>query len=44
MLINHLLEEYPDYQTNRPALKELEDLYKEAKKKFDSNEEFKVKS
>ena len=41
MLINYLLEKYPDYQTNKPILKELEDLYKEAKKRFDIDADFK---
>ncbi|CAD8070514.1 unnamed protein product [Paramecium sonneborni] len=44
MLINHLLEEYPNYQINSPVITELNEFYRAAKKKFDQNEEFKIKS
>ena len=44
MLINYLEETYPDYLTKTPNLKDLETFYKQSKKKFDSDEEFKKKS
>lgn len=42
MLICYLLEKYPDYKTNTPVLKELEELYKAAKKRFDEDPVFKT--
>lgn len=44
MLIANLEENYPDFLTNKPELKELEHFYVESKKKFDENPEFKKKA
>lgn len=44
MLIAHLEEMFPDYRDNTPELKDLESFYKDSKKRFDSDEEFKKKS
>jgi arginyl-tRNA synthetase len=44
MLINHLKEAYPDYQNNLPSLSDLTTFYKEAKKKFDTDADFKKKA
>mmetsp|Transcript_26366 Transcript_26366/g.23283 ORF Transcript_26366/g.23283 Transcript_26366/m.23283 type:complete len:453 (-) Transcript_26366:12-1370(-) len=44
MLICHMKEVFPDYLENLPPLKDLNIFYKEAKKKFDENPEFKEKS
>lgn len=44
MLINYMFTKYPDYKTNKPELKELEEFYKEAKKVFDEDPEFKKQS
>ena len=41
MLIAHLADKYPDYATNPPPLKNLVAFYKESKKRFDEDEEFK---
>jgi arginyl-tRNA synthetase len=35
---------YPNYREERPILSELEELYREAKKKFDEDPEFKKES
>lgn len=46
MLIANLEEEHPDYMTNKPQIKELEQFYVQSKKKFDDKEkpEFKKKA
>ena len=44
MLIAHLEETFPDYKEKTPQLSDLESFYKESKKRFDSDEEFKKKS
>lgn len=41
MLICYMKEAYPDFLSNMPDLKDLTKFYQEAKKKFDSDEEFK---
>lgn len=41
MLIAYLKENYPDYQTNAPEIKDLDAYYKAARKRFDSDPEFK---
>jgi arginyl-tRNA synthetase len=40
MLINHMKQVFPDYSQNMPVLKDLETFYKEAKKQFDQDEQF----
>lgn len=44
MLIAYMLWKYPNYKEEKPVLSELEQLYKEAKKKFDEDPEFKKES
>lgn len=41
MLIAHLQEKFPDYLTNPPPISDLQAFYKESKKRFDEDEEFK---
>lgn len=44
MLIAYLQLKYPDFKTNKPQLKEIEQLYRESKALFDADEEFKKSS
>jgi arginyl-tRNA synthetase len=44
MLLCYLLEEYPDWESNPPDISNLEAFYKAAKKRFDSDEDFKTRS
>lgn len=44
MLIAHMMDIYPDYLEKQPELKDLETFYKESKKRFDSDEEFKKRA
>eukprot|EP01035_Chromulina_nebulosa_P018599 gene18599-24327_t len=44
MLITHLLEKHPDITTNPPNISDLTAIYKESKKRFDSDEVFKETS
>jgi arginyl-tRNA synthetase len=44
MLICHMFDEYPDYLQKLPDLKDLESFYIAAKKRFDSDPEFKKRS
>ena len=44
MLIEHMMDVYPDYVTNRPDLKDLDSFYKQSKKRFDSDEDFKKRA
>ena len=44
MLITHLLDVYPDYLEKQPDLKDLETFYVAAKKRFDSDPDFKKKA
>lgn len=44
MLIEHMMDVYPDYVKSRPDLKDLDSFYKESKKRFDSDEEFKKRA
>lgn len=44
MLIRYLNEKYPDFRTNAPNLSDITVFYKEAKKKFDEDPEFKKES
>ena len=44
MLISYMLLKYPNYREETPQLKELEEFYREAKKKFDTDPEFKLES
>ena len=44
MLIAMLEEKYPDFLDNPPNIQNLEQFYKEAKAKFEEDEEFKTKS
>eukprot|EP00742_Colponemidia_sp_Colp-10_P001631 GILJ01001750.1.p1 GENE.GILJ01001750.1~~GILJ01001750.1.p1 ORF type:complete len:600 (+),score=136.22 GILJ01001750.1:55-1800(+) len=44
MLIAHLQDQFPDFLTNPPDLKDLCTFYKESKKRFDSEPEFKSKA
>jgi len=44
MLITYLKEEYPDFTKNTPNIGDLTIFYKNAKKRFDEDGEFKEKS
>jgi len=44
MLIQYLKETYPNWRETPPALSELAQFYKTAKKRFDDDEEFKAKA
>lgn len=44
MLITYLLAEYPDFLTNPPDISDLTRIYKESKKRFDADEQFKETS
>lgn len=37
MLIAYMKEKFPDYETKEPEIKDLDDYYKDARKKFDSD-------
>lgn len=41
MLIAHLQDKYPDFKTHSPPISDLQAFYKESKKHFDEDEEFK---
>lgn len=41
MLILHMQQTYPDYLTRSPSVTDLSTFYKEAKKRFDEDSEFK---
>ncbi|GBP30132.1 Arginine--tRNA ligase, cytoplasmic [Eumeta japonica] len=44
MLIAHLQDEFPDYRTNSPPISDLQAFYKESKKRFDEDSEFKKRA
>lgn len=44
MLIAHLQEKFPDYKTHSPPISDLQAFYKESKKRFDEDEEFKKRA
>ncbi|XP_013189791.1 arginine--tRNA ligase, cytoplasmic [Amyelois transitella] len=44
MLIAHLQDEFPDFKTHSPPISDLQAFYKESKKLFDTNEEFKKRA
>lgn len=44
MLIANLQDKFPDYLVKSPAIGDLQVLYKESKKRFDSDEEFKKRA
>ncbi|XP_063724041.1 arginine--tRNA ligase, cytoplasmic-like [Symsagittifera roscoffensis] len=44
MLIAHLEDKFPDYLTVSPPLKDLQTFYREAKKRFDEEEDFKKRA
>lgn len=44
MLIEYIKLEYPDFLTNRPEIADLEGFYKAAKRRFDSDPEFKLRA
>jgi arginyl-tRNA synthetase len=44
MLISHMQDTYPDFLENRPDISDLDGFYKEAKKRFDEEEDFKTRS
>ncbi|KAK3100743.1 hypothetical protein FSP39_024553 [Pinctada imbricata] len=44
MLIAHLKEKFPNYQTVSPPIADLQAFYKESKKRFDEDEEFKKRA
>lgn len=44
MLIAHLEDKYPNYASEVPELKDLQMFYKESKKRFDEEEEFKKRA
>lgn len=41
MLIAYMKQTFPDYETKEPEIKDLDSYYKEARKKFDTEPEFK---
>lgn len=41
MLIAYMKQEFPDYNQIMPDIKDLDEYYKAARKRFDSNPEFK---
>lgn len=44
MLITHMMEAYPDFKEKLPSISDLGAFYVEAKRKFDSDEQFKKRS
>ncbi|XP_034181184.2 arginine--tRNA ligase-like protein [Osmia lignaria lignaria] len=44
MLIAHLQDRFPDYLTVSPPITDLQSFYKESKKRFDEDEEFKKRA
>ncbi|XP_066257384.1 arginine--tRNA ligase, cytoplasmic [Euwallacea similis] len=44
MLIAHLQDKFPDYLTKSPPISDLQAFYKESKKRFDEDEEFKKRA
>lgn len=44
MLIEYITETFPDFLTNRPEIGDLESFYKAAKKRFDADPDFKLRS
>lgn len=44
MLLAHLMDKYPDYQNTPPPISNLQIFYKESKKRFDEEPEFKKKA
>lgn len=44
MLLAHLMEKYPDCLTSPPPIADLQSFYREAKKRFDEEEEFKIRA
>lgn len=44
MLIAHLSDKFPDYQSISPPISDLQSFYKESKVRFDSDDEFKQKA
>jgi len=44
MLIAHLIDLFPDYDKNCPKISDLQKFYKESKKRFDDDEEFKKRA
>lgn len=44
MLIAHLQDKFPDFKTHSPPIADLQAFYKESKKRFDEDEEFKKRA
>ncbi|CAL1263404.1 unnamed protein product [Larinioides sclopetarius] len=44
MLIAHLQDKFPDYMEKSPSIQNLQEFYKESKKRFDNDEEFKKRA
>jgi arginyl-tRNA synthetase len=44
MLIAHLKDRFPDYKTVSPPIGDLQNFYKESKKRFDEDQEFKKRA
>lgn len=44
MLVAHLKDIFPNYQTEAPPISDLQAFYKESKKRFDSEDEFKKRA
>lgn len=44
MLIAHLQDKFPDYKIHSPPISDLQAFYKESKKRFDEDEEFKKRA
>lgn len=44
MLLTHLVEKFPDYLNKPPPIADLQEFYKESKKRFDEDAEFKARA
>ncbi|XP_027196478.2 uncharacterized protein LOC113790968 [Dermatophagoides pteronyssinus] len=44
MLLTHLMDTYPDFQSKPPPIEDLQTFYKQSKKRFDDDEDFKKRS
>lgn len=44
MLIAHLQDKFPNYAVESPPISDLQTFYKESKKRFDEDEEFKKRA
>ncbi|KAH9521113.1 hypothetical protein DERF_004789, partial [Dermatophagoides farinae] len=44
MLLTHLMDTFPDFETKPPPIEDLQTFYKQSKKRFDEEEEFKKRA